>query len=66
MANDPTLTFLRTYAQGLVERFRERSRSERGAISIETMIIVAGLVVVGGIAAAVIVSKVNEKSAQIK
>jgi hypothetical protein len=66
MANDPTLMFLRAYAQGLVERLRERSRSDRGAISIETMIIVAGLVVVGGIAAAVILTKVNEKSAEIK
>jgi Archaeal flagellins len=48
-----------------IERLRN-VRDDRGSISIETMMIVAGLVVVAAIAAGVILTKVNEKSKEIK
>ncbi|KOU80379.1 MULTISPECIES: hypothetical protein [unclassified Streptomyces] len=65
MSNDPNLTFLKTFFSARIERLRN-VRDDRGAISIETMMIVAGLVVVAAIAAAVILTKVNEKANEIK
>lgn len=65
MGNDPSLTFLKTFFIARIERLRNL-RDDRGAISIETMMIVAGLVVVAAIAAGVILTKVNEKSSEIK
>ncbi|ODA71665.1 hypothetical protein [Streptomyces sp. AVP053U2] len=65
MGNDPNFTFLRTFFSARIERLRN-VRDDRGAISIETMMIVAGLVVVAAIAAAVILTKVNEKANEIK
>ncbi|MEU2769809.1 MULTISPECIES: hypothetical protein [Streptomyces] len=65
MGNDPNLTFVRTFFSARIDRLRN-VRDDRGAISIETMMIVAGLVVVAAIAAAVILTKVNEKANEIK
>ncbi len=65
MGNDPNLTFLKTFFSARIERLRN-VRDDRGSISIETMMIVAGLVVVAAIAAGVILSKVNEKANEIK
>ncbi|MFE3166666.1 hypothetical protein [Streptomyces sp. NPDC059224] len=65
MGNDPNLTFLGTFFSAQIERLRN-VRDDRGAISIETMMIVAGLVVVAAIAAGVILTKVNEKADEIK
>lgn len=65
MRNDPNFTFLKTFFSARIERLRN-VRDDRGAISIETMMIVAGLVVVAAIAAAVILTKVNEKANEIK
>ncbi|MET7296370.1 hypothetical protein ABZS79_30395 [Streptomyces griseoloalbus] len=65
MSNDPNFTFLKTFFSARVERLRN-VRDDRGAISIETMMIVAGLVVVAAIAAGVILAKVNEKANEIK
>jgi len=56
----------------LVALFRARfgllrqTARDRGSFSMEALIIAAGLAVVGGIAAAVILSKVNEKKSSIK
>ncbi|MFJ4151986.1 hypothetical protein ACIP10_31045 [Streptomyces galbus] len=65
MRNDPTLTFLKAYFSARLDKLRD-VRDDRGAISIETMMIVAGLVVVAAIAAGVILTKVNEKAQTIK
>ncbi|MEU0350811.1 hypothetical protein ABZ302_28920 [Streptomyces sp. NPDC006237] len=65
MGNDANLTFLKAFFSARIERLRN-VRDDRGAISIETMMIVAGLVVVAAIAAAVILTKVNEKANEIK
>lgn len=65
MGTDPNLTFLKTFFSARIERLRN-ARDDRGAISIETMMIVAGLVVVAAIAAGVILTKVNEKAKEIK
>ncbi|MFE9121430.1 hypothetical protein [Streptomyces sp. NPDC007172] len=65
MGNDPNLTFLKAFFSARVERLRN-AKDDRGAISIETMMIVAGLVVVAAIAAGVILNKVNEKAKEIK
>ncbi|MDR2985453.1 MAG: hypothetical protein LBV34_11495 [Nocardiopsaceae bacterium] len=65
MGFDPNLAFLKTFFSARLDKLRD-VRDDRGAISIETMMIVAGLVVVGAIAAGVILAKVNEKSATIK
>ncbi|EDY49247.1 hypothetical protein [Streptomyces clavuligerus] len=65
MGTDPNFAFLKAFFGARIERLRN-VRDDRGAISIETIMIVAGLVVVAGIAAAVLLSKVNEKAAEIK
>ncbi len=65
MGTDPNLTFLKAFFSARIERLRN-ARDDRGAISIETMMIVAGLVVVAAIAAGVILTKVNEKAKEIK
>ncbi|MFE2268511.1 hypothetical protein ACFXB4_04670 [Streptomyces lavendulae] len=65
MGTDPNLTFLKAFFAARIERLRN-VRDDRGAISIETMMIVAGLVVVAAIAAGVILTKVNEKAKEIK
>ncbi|MEU3296683.1 hypothetical protein ABZ722_30615 [Streptomyces longwoodensis] len=62
MRNDPNLTFLKAFFSARLDKLRD----DRGAISIETMMIVAGLVVVAAIAAGVILTKVNEKAQTIK
>ncbi|MFJ8015009.1 hypothetical protein [Streptomyces sp. NPDC096339] len=62
---DPSWTFVKAYFGARIERLKE-ARDDRGAISIETMMIVAGLVVVAAIAAGVILTKVNEKAKTIK
>lgn len=65
MGNDPNFTFLKAFFSARIERLRN-VRDDRGSVSIETMMIVAGLVVVAAIAAAVILTKVNEKANEIK
>ncbi|OEJ22105.1 hypothetical protein AR457_40165 [Streptomyces agglomeratus] len=65
MQKDSTLDFFKVYFGARLERLRQ-VRDDRGAISIETMMIVAGLVVVAAIAAGVILTKVNEKAKEIK
>ncbi|MER6117941.1 hypothetical protein [Streptomyces sp. NPDC001743] len=65
MGTDPNLAFLKAFFGAQVDRLRS-ARDDRGAISIETMMIVAGLVVVAAIAAGVILTKVNEKAKEIK
>ncbi|MFE4663803.1 hypothetical protein ACFRI7_03125 [Streptomyces sp. NPDC056716] len=65
MGNDTGLAFLKAYFGARIDRLRN-ARDDRGSISIETMVIVAGLVVVAAIAAAVILTKVNEKANEIK
>ncbi|MFJ9574644.1 hypothetical protein [Streptomyces bacillaris] len=65
MGNDSNLMFLKAFFSARMDRLRD-VRDDRGAISIETMMIVAGLVVVAAIAAGVILTKVNEKKATIK
>ncbi|GLX22555.1 hypothetical protein [Streptomyces lavendulae] len=65
MRNDPNFAFFKAFFGARLDRLRN-VRDDRGAISIETMMIVAGLVVVAAIAAAVILTKVNEKAQTIK
>ncbi|MFZ3492186.1 hypothetical protein ACTVZO_40185 [Streptomyces sp. IBSNAI002] len=65
MQKDSTFDFLKVYFGARLEKLRQ-VRDDRGAISIETMMIVAGLVVVAAIAAGVILTKVNEKAKEIK
>ncbi|MER5356271.1 hypothetical protein ABT093_38885 [Kitasatospora sp. NPDC002551] len=65
MGTDPNFAFLKAFFGAQVDRLRN-ARDDRGAISIETMMIVAGLVVVAAIAAGVILTKVNEKAKEIK
>jgi hypothetical protein len=65
MGNDPNLAFLKAFFGARIDRLRN-VRDDRGAISIETMMVVAGLVVAAAIVAGVLLSKVNEKANQIK
>ncbi|TGB15517.1 hypothetical protein [Streptomyces sp. MZ04] len=66
MHNDPNWGFIRALFGARIERLKNLKHQDRGALSIETLMIVAGLVVVAGIAVAVITVKVNEKKATIK
>ncbi|MFF9458057.1 hypothetical protein [Streptomyces flaveolus] len=59
------LTFLKAFFSARIARLRSL-RDDRGAISIETMMIIAGLVVGAAVAVAIIAAKVNEKAATIK
>lgn len=65
MGIDPNFTFLKAFFAARVDRLRN-VRDDRGAISIETMMIIAGLVVAAGVAVAIIATKVSEKAATIK
>ncbi|MFD6967196.1 hypothetical protein [Streptomyces sp. NPDC059949] len=65
MSNDTSWGFVKAYFAARIERLKD-VREDRGALSIETMMIVAGLVVVAAIAAGVILTKVNEKAKEIK
>ncbi|MGV2915604.1 hypothetical protein [Streptomyces alfalfae] len=65
MGTDPNLAFLKAFFSSHIDRLRQ-ARDDRGAISIETMMIVAGLVAGAAVVAGVIIAKVNEKSATIK
>ncbi|MEU9254538.1 hypothetical protein AB0D66_22145 [Streptomyces sp. NPDC048270] len=65
MHKDTQWDFFKVYFGARLEKLRQ-VREDRGAISIETMVIVAGLVVVAAIAAGVILTKVNEKAKEIK
>lgn len=64
--NDPILTLLVARARAEMTRLRALKESDRGGLSIEAMIIVGSLVVIAGVAAGVLLVKVNEKSAEIK
>ncbi|MEU5417781.1 hypothetical protein [Streptomyces sp. NPDC020667] len=68
MFNDPIWTVLSVRAQDLTARLKQslKEDSDRGAVSIETMIIVGALVAGAVIAAAFLVAKVNEKKDAIK
>ncbi|MFF2374777.1 hypothetical protein ACFVUW_10375 [Streptomyces xiamenensis] len=65
MSNDTDWMFIRTVLAARLERVRKTS-GDRGAFSIELMMVVAGLVAVAAIAAAVILNKVNEKKNEIQ
>ncbi|MEU5958177.1 hypothetical protein [Streptomyces sp. NPDC047525] len=65
MGTDPNFAFLKAFFSARIDRLRQ-ARDDRGAISIETMMIVAGLVAGAAVVAGVIIAKVNEKSATIK
>jgi len=64
--NDPILTLLVARARAEMTRLRSLKEADRGGLSIEAMIIVGSLVVIAGVAAGVLLVKVNEKSAEIK
>lgn len=66
MFNDPIWTVLSTRAQDAMARLKQAREEDRGGMSIEVMILVGALVVIGGVAAAVLLAKVNEKKDQIK
>ncbi|MFF4531558.1 hypothetical protein ACFY1P_20095 [Streptomyces sp. NPDC001407] len=66
MFNDPIWTVLSVHTQDLVARLKKAREEDRGAVSIETMIIVGALVAGAVIAAAFLVAKVNEKKDAIK
>ncbi|KOV54595.1 hypothetical protein ADL00_29905 [Streptomyces sp. AS58] len=57
--------FLKAFFSARIDRLRN-VRHDRGAISIETMMIIAGLVVGAAVAVAIIAAKINEKAATIK
>lgn len=65
MSTDPNWDFFRTLVSAYAQRIRQ-TKADRGALSIEMMILVAAIVVVAGVGAAVILSKVNEKKNDIK
>ncbi|MEU0021960.1 hypothetical protein AB0C59_06075 [Streptomyces sp. NPDC048664] len=65
MGTDPNFTFLKAFFSARIDRLRN-VRDDRGAISIETIMIIAGLVVAAGVAVAIIATKVSEKAATIK
>ena len=65
MGTDPNLTFLRAFFRARADKLRN-VRDDRGSLSIETMMIVAALVVVAAVAAGVILAKVAEKAQTIK
>lgn len=65
MGTDPSFMFLKAFFAARVDRLRN-ARDDRGAISIETMMIIAGLVVAAAVAVAIIGTKVSEKAATIK
>ncbi|WP_331752229.1 hypothetical protein [Streptomyces sp. NBC_00829] len=65
MGIDPNFTFLKAFFTARVDRLRN-ARDDRGAISIETMMIIAGLVVGAAVAVAIIGAKISEKAATIK
>ncbi|MGW7196201.1 hypothetical protein [Streptomyces chryseus] len=65
MHTDPNWSFFRALLAARLERIHG-VKDDRGAFSIEMMMLVAGLVVVGGVVAAVILAKVNEKKNLIK
>ncbi|MEU0214366.1 MULTISPECIES: hypothetical protein [Streptomyces] len=65
MGIDPNFAFLKAFFAARIDRLRD-ARDDRGAISIETMMIIAGLVVAAGVAVAVIATKISEKAATIK
>jgi hypothetical protein len=63
---DPFLTALSTYAHARLQQLRRLRDNDHGGLSIEAMIIVGSLVVIAGVAAGVLLTKVNEKAGQIK
>ncbi|MBT1184758.1 hypothetical protein HET69_12115 [Streptomyces sp. CJ_13] len=65
MGIDPNFTFLKAFFSARVDQLRN-VRDDRGAISIETMMIIAGLVVGAAVAVAIIGAKISEKAATIK
>lgn len=65
MGTDPNFMFLKAFFAARADRLRN-ARDDRGAISIETMMIIAGLVVAAAVAVAIIGTKVSEKAATIK
>lgn len=64
--HDPILSLLITSARAKAARLRALKDQDRGGLSIEAMIIVGSLVGIAIVAAAVLLTKVNEKAAQIK
>lgn len=64
--NDPILSLLVARSRAEIAKLRALRDEDRGGLSIEAMIIIGSLVVIAGIAAGVMVLKVNEKSAEIK
>ncbi|WP_030578581.1 hypothetical protein [Streptomyces anulatus] len=65
MGTDLNFAFLKAFFSARIDRLRN-VRDDRGAISIETMMIIAGLVVGAAVAVAIIAAKINEKAASIK
>ena len=65
MGTDPNFTFLKAFFSARIDRLRN-VRDDRGSISIQTMMIIAGLVVGAGVPVAIIATKVSEKAASIK
>ncbi|MEU6349953.1 hypothetical protein ABZ896_11565 [Streptomyces sp. NPDC047072] len=66
MLNDPILSLLVTRARAEAAKLRALKDEDRGGLSIEAMIIVGSLVGIAIVAAAVLLTKVNEKADQIK
>ncbi|WP_424892302.1 hypothetical protein [Streptomyces sp. XH2] len=66
MFNDPIWTALSVRAQDVMARLKQAREEDRGGMSIEAMILVGALVVIAGVAAAVLLAKVNEKKDAIK
>ncbi|WP_328373176.1 hypothetical protein OG800_49820 (plasmid) [Streptomyces sp. NBC_00445] len=64
--NDPILALLATRARLRWNRLRSLREDDRGGISIEAMIIVGSLVAIAGVAAGILLIKVNEKGGQVK
>jgi hypothetical protein len=65
MGTDPTFILLKAFFSARIDQLRN-VRDDRGAISIEAMMIIAGLVVGAAVAVAIIAAKINEKAATIK
>ena len=64
--NDPMLSLLVARSRAQIAKLRALRDEDRGGLSIEAMIIVGSLVGIAIVAAAVLLTKVNEKADQIK
>ncbi|WP_042370576.1 hypothetical protein [Streptacidiphilus neutrinimicus] len=66
--SDPLITLAMTALRARAERVRDLHRDEdreRGALSIELALLIAGIVIIAGIVVAIITTKATQKANQI-